>query len=43
MVGNTKSEKFSPSPRLRNILKDMGKDRIEKVILGDFTGKKINN
>lgn len=40
MVGSTKREKFSPRSRLRSILKDVEKDGVEKMVLGDFVGKR---
>lgn len=40
MVRSTKREKFSPRTRLRSILKDMEKDGVEKIILGDLVGRR---
>lgn len=41
MSGNKyKIEKFSPRTRLISNLKEMGKDRVEKIILEDFVGKR---
>jgi len=40
MVRSTKKEKFLLRTRLRSLLKDMEKDGIEKIILGDLVGRR---